>query len=196
MPTGGKWLSGLRNDTRLWGSLVPIAFHVDYWDRLGWKDKFAQPSFTARQYAYAKAGTVYTPEFVVDGREWRDWFGEQRLPANGDRVGVLEAQIISTGNVTARFSPETKFDEGMVHIAWLGFGLVSDIRRGENAGRSLHHDFVVLQHEIAKLSPDPKGQWTARLDTQRPIDKAGALAVWVEAKGVPVQAAGGWLHSQ
>lgn len=72
-PPVEKWLSGLWNDPHLWRSVVPVAFHVDYWDRLGWKDRFAQPSFTAQQYGRATAGTVHTPAFVVDGREWRTW---------------------------------------------------------------------------------------------------------------------------
>jgi len=195
-PPAEQWLSALRKDARLWRTIVPVAFHVDYWDRLGWKDRFAQPSFTARQYAYAQAGTVYTPGFVVDGREWRTWFEDQRLPSNNESAGMLEALVSSAGAITARYSPEMKFEEGTGHVAWLGFSLVSDVRRGENAGRALHHDFVVLEHASAKLSRDVEGHWTARLDTPRLTDKTGALAVWVEAKGIPVQAAGGWLDAR
>jgi hypothetical protein len=192
-PPAEKWLSGLRNDARLWRSVVPVAFHVDYWNRLGWKDRFAQPSFTARQYGHAEAGTVYTPAFVVDGREWRTWFEDQHLPSNNDSAGVLEARVSPAGEVMARYVSDMKFEEGTAHVAWLGIGLVSDVRRGENAGRTLHHDFVVLEHAGAKLSRDPEGGWRARLDTPHLTDKAGALAVWVEVKGIPVQAAGGWL---
>jgi len=195
-PPAEQWLSGLRKDARLWRTIVPVAFHVDYWDRLGWKDRFAQASFTARQYAYAKAGTVYTPGFVVDGREWRAWFEDQHLPSNNQSAGVLEARVSSAGEITTRYSPEMKFEEGTGHVAWLGFGLVSDVRRGENAGRTLHHDFVVLEHASAKLSREADGHWTARLETPRLIDKAGALALWVEVKGIPVQAAGGWLDAR
>ena len=195
-PPAEKWLSGLRNDARLWRSVVPVAFHVDYWNRLGWKDRFAQPSFTVRQYGHAEAGTVYTPAFVVDGREWRAWFEDQHLPSNNESAGMLEARVSSAGAVTTRYSPEMKFEEGTGHVAWLGFGLVSDVRRGENAGRALHHDFVVLEHASAKLSRDAEGHWTARLDRPRLTDKAGALAVWVEVNGIPVQAAGGWLDTR
>jgi hypothetical protein len=198
-PPAEEWLSALRSDARLWRTFVPVAFHIDYWDRLGWKDRFAQPSFTARQHAYAQAGTessVYTPEFIVDGREWRDWFGDKRLPLGSDRTGTLEVRMSSAGDVTARFSPKAKFDGGTMHVAWLGFALVSDVRRGENAGRSLRHNFVVLQHANVKLSRDSDGDWSARFDTPRLTDKAGALAAWAETNGVPVQAVGGWLDSR
>ena len=137
--------------------------------------------------------TVYTPGFLVDGREWRGWFEDRTLPARTDRVGIIEARLGSTGQVTVNFSPETKFEEGTAHVAWLGFGLVSDVRRGENAGRALRHEFVVLDHASAKLSRDEKGRWTARFESPKTSDRPGAIAVWVETGGVPVQAAGGWL---
>jgi hypothetical protein len=54
-PPAEQWLGELRKDPRLWRSIVPVAFHVDYWDGLGWKDRFAQPQWTARQRAYAAA---------------------------------------------------------------------------------------------------------------------------------------------
>ena len=53
---------------------MPLAFHVDYWDSLGWKDPFAAPAYTQRQRAWAaawRADTVYTPGLVLDGQEWR-----------------------------------------------------------------------------------------------------------------------------
>jgi hypothetical protein len=198
-PPAEEWFSGLRHDSRLWHAFVPVAFHVDYWDRLSWKDRFAQPSFTARQLAYARAGavsSVYTPGFFVDGREWSEWFNNRQLPLKSDRPGVLEARVASTGEVSVRFAPEIKFEGGSAHVAWLGFGLVSNVRRGENAGRTLHQDFVVLSHASANLSHDAKGGWTAEVAAPRLGEKAGALAVWIEPKnGVPVQAAGGWLKA-
>ncbi|MEP7016318.1 MAG: DUF1223 domain-containing protein [Verrucomicrobiota bacterium] len=195
-PPAEKWLSGLQKDPRLWRTLVPVAFHVDYWDRLGWKDRFAQASFTERQRAYstgAAASSVYTPGFVVDGREWRGWFENVSLPSRPERVGVIEARSSSTGDVIVNFSSQTKFEEGTAHVAWLGFGLVSDVRRGENAGHSLRHDFVVLNHASGKLSRNGEGRWTAKIESPRISDRPGAIAVWVETGGRPVQAAGGWL---
>jgi hypothetical protein len=118
------------------------------------------------------------------------------LPSNNDKsAGLLEARVKPTGEVITSFLPETKLGECSAHAAWLGFGLVSDVRRGENAGRALRHDFVVLQHASTKLVPDSDGNWTARLDAPHVTDKAGALAVWVEANAIPVQAAGGWLNT-
>src|ERR1700676_1589940 len=72
-PPAEAWLGKLKSDDRLWKDFVPIAFHVDYWDGLGWKDRFAQPEWTRRQNSYAVrwgGSSVYTPGFVLDGREW------------------------------------------------------------------------------------------------------------------------------
>ncbi len=195
-PPAEQWLSGLKKDPRLWNNIVPVAFHVDYWDRLGWKDRFAQPAFTARQRAYATSGAVsnvYTPGFLVDGREWRGWFENQIFPARTDRVGSIEARVGSTGEVTVNFSSQGKFEGGVAHVAWLGFDLKSDVRRGENAGRSLRHDFVVLDHASAKLSSDEKGFWTARFEAPKTGDHPGAVAIWIQGGGRRCKRAGGWL---
>src|SRR5437763_15009832 len=52
-PPAEAWLSKLKSEPRLWKEFVPIAFHVDYWDRLGWRDPFASKDWTARQYQYS-----------------------------------------------------------------------------------------------------------------------------------------------
>lgn len=72
-PPAEKRLAALRMHPGLWTEFVPVAFHVDYWHRLGWPDRFARPEFTKRQHAYAsewRASSVYTPCFVLGGREW------------------------------------------------------------------------------------------------------------------------------
>src|SRR5882724_13240893 len=73
-PPAEAWLSKLKGAPGLWHDFVPVAFHVDYWDHLGWKDPFASKEWTARQYHYSaiwKSSSVYTPAFVLDGREWQ-----------------------------------------------------------------------------------------------------------------------------
>src|ERR671937_1167549 len=68
-PPAEAWFSKLKAEPRLWKDFVPLAFHVDYWDRLGWRDPFAAREWTARQYQYSaswKSESVYTPGFVLD----------------------------------------------------------------------------------------------------------------------------------
>src|SRR5215217_7350069 len=90
-PPAETWLSALKSNQDLWKKIVPVAFHVDYWDRLGWRDRFAKPEFTARQRRYAAAwggDSVYTPDFVVNAKEWRSWFADNVPPAALTKVGV------------------------------------------------------------------------------------------------------------
>ena len=72
-PPAEAWLRGIHNGA----NAVALEFHVDYWDSLGWRDRFSDARYTARQQAFARhAGSagVYTPEVALDGREWRDWY--------------------------------------------------------------------------------------------------------------------------
>ena len=78
-PLAEIWLSRLKKSPSLWKDLVPLAFHVGYWDYLGWCDLWAKASFSDRQRADAKqwrSDSIYTPGFVLNGKEWRDWSGQ------------------------------------------------------------------------------------------------------------------------
>src|ERR1700730_13970339 len=143
-PPAEAWLSSLKNEPRLWQDFVPVAFHVDYWDHLGWRDPFASKTWTERQADYSarwKSETVYTRAFVLDGKEWH--YGA--LPAvAAETPGVLKIAI-NGERVTALFTPATNagwYYE--IHLGRLGCALAADVTAGENNGRKLMHDFVVL----------------------------------------------------
>jgi hypothetical protein len=202
-PPAEAWLNRLIDSPQLWASVVPIAFHVDYWDNLGWRDRFASPAATQRQRAYAAAwggDSVYTPGFVLDGREWRDWsgFSPGELPAAApgqDSAGQLRAVVHDGKTVTVTYRAVGRPDAPReISVALLGCGLVSNIKAGENGGRSLRHDFVALAFESKKL---PGGAvQTAVFDLPAPRDvQSLALAVWVRepARAGVEQATGGWL---
>ncbi|MCC5022093.1 MAG: DUF1223 domain-containing protein [Candidatus Synoicihabitans palmerolidicus] len=90
-PPAENWLGALRHESGLWRDFVPVAWHVNYWDRLGWPDKFAERSYTDRQYAYARSwqsGRVYTPGFVRGGKEWQPSLGGSDGEPAWDRGGV------------------------------------------------------------------------------------------------------------
>src|SRR5215471_15461328 len=115
-PPAEKWLSGLKSNQELWKKIVPVAFHVDYWDHLGWRDRFAKPQFTSRQQHYAStwgSDSVYTPAFVVNGKEWRDWFGGNLTPTSSTKVGVFRVSLDADGKLGASFVPETRQPRGL-----------------------------------------------------------------------------------
>ncbi len=196
-PPAEAWLSKLKDEPRLWRDFVPIAFHVEYWDRLGWRDPFAAKEWTARQYDYSarwRSTSVYTPGFVLDGREWRN----SGLPAaSNDKAGVLTVSVTDGNRVAAKFTPAADEKRKLeLHVARLGFDLRIDVGAGENRGRKLQHDFVVLS-----LAKESLVSFEANLPlppSRSPQVKAGreAIAAWVTEEGgmEPIQAVGGWLR--
>jgi hypothetical protein len=198
-PPAEKWLSGLKSNQDLWKKTVPVAFHVDYWDHLGWRDRFAKPEFTARQQRYAAAwggDSVYTPGFVVNGKEWRGWFGGNVTPTSSTKVGVLRVSLGAAGKLSASYVPETRQPSGLaLYVAVLGNDLESDVKRGENSGRKLRHDFVVLDLIKMDMANESNG-WTGSvvLPMRSGNDKPTALAAWITQDATPIQATGGWLR--
>ena len=196
-PPAEAWLSKLKNEPRLWRDFVPIAFHVDYWDRLGWRDPLATKQWTARQYNYParwNSGSVYTPGFVLDGREWRN---SALPPASTEKPGVLQITVAEGGAVTARFTPETPDGRRYVlHLARLGFDLQIEVKAGENSGRKLRHDFVVLSLTSEPLDAETKQLHLPAKASSQNSATPEALAVWVTEAGQiePIQATGGWLR--
>ncbi len=192
-PPAEARLSKLRDDPGLWKQFVPVGFHVDYWDRLGWPDRFASPAFTRRQGEYAArwhSGSVYTPAFVQNGHE-----GTAQTPAA--KPGRLRVKVEPTGEIIVTYQP-THPPAGplIVEAAPLASGVTSDVRRGENAGLKLTHEFVALDLLHASLERRDGG-WTATLTLpSKTAAPASALAVWVHAADDPtaLQAAGGWLQ--
>jgi hypothetical protein len=188
-PSAEAWLSKLKSELRLWKDFVPLAFHVDYWDHLGWRDPFASKEWTARQYQYSanwKSEGVYTPGFVLDGRE-----SQRSVPsASTDKPGVLKIAL-ANDKVSAEFNPTNVAAKDIdLHLALLGFDLNTKPTAGENNGRNLHQDFVVLSLMNAKLT-DGKAEISLKVDS-----RAGAIAAWITASNQlePIQAVGGWLR--
>jgi len=198
-PPAESWFSGLAGNDALWKDVVPVAFHVDYWDYLGWRDVFASSAFSERQRDYAErwnSDQIYTPGFVLNGAEWRGWGDHASLPGAAGNAGTLALEMAKAGG-TVRFTPGGTFTGGLAHVVLLGSGVTSKIKAGENKGRTLTHDFTVLDYQHAPLEQQ-NGAWVGRgVLLRRPgtVKPARyAVAVWVtDETNTPLQAAGGWL---
>ena len=192
-PPVERWLNGFEIDESLWKEVVPVAFHVDYWDRLGWKDPFASFENTSRQYLHHQAGnvrSVYTPGFVVNGKEWRGWFERKELPNESVEAGNLR---VSLDGLEFEASYSGSKNARTLHIAILGMDIRTHVERGENRNRDLRQSFVSLATERYELDGDG---WKGELPQfDREAAKRYAIAVWVTAKGdlEPLQATGSWL---
>ncbi len=188
-PPADAWLSALRREPGLWTDFVPVAFHVDYWDYLGWRDELASPEFTARQQSY---GRLLTPELLLNGRPLSGRSAAVLAKPKSD-AGALELRSDGASGVV-RFKANGSDAGGLTaHAVLIGFDVASSVSRGENGGRVLRHDFVVLAHERQPL----KNGRAAFLFKKNLAARAGRLGVaaWVSRGDdpAPLQAAGGYL---
>lgn len=192
-PPAENWINSFLKEEKLWQEFVPVAFHVDYWDYLGWKDVYAKKQFTKRQRAYRATRnlrSVYTPAFLLNGKEWRGG----KFPKTSVQVGILSG-ILENNQLHISYSEKTKNLE--LHVVLLGFGVQTHILGGENANLSLAQEFLALDHQkLFNRKNSPVNQWILDLPANsKPEIKKVALAIWVSDKKTMqvVQATGFWL---
>lgn len=150
-PPADRWLSTLTGRA----DLLPLAFHVNYWDRLGWQDRFATPATTARQHRVREVQGgryVYTPQIVLQGQDHREWFGQSPSQLQkATRAGPQPAPTLNISRdgkqVSARVGATTGAASLAGYWAVLQDGLSSVVTRGENAGETLAHDHVVSLYQ-------------------------------------------------
>lgn len=149
-PPADHWLSTLKGRA----DVIALGFHVHYWDRLGWPDRFASEAYTRRQYELASLRGrqgVYTPQVLVDGQDWHDW---PRLPMSASvpaqPAPEVELAREPDGRVHARVAPNAAATNRLAgYWVVLEHNHVSRVRAGENAGETLRHDHVVrLQRDV------------------------------------------------
>jgi len=164
--------------------VVPLALHVDYWDGLGWKDRFGDHKFTLRQQelaAYANSKVVYTPEVFAGGRELRSWSTASAVDA---AIQNITAQA-SPADITIKLSSKEsrsydlsasvklRGDSKQSHNAYVAVyqnKLVSEVAAGENGGVTLHHEYVVRRW----LGPFALKDGAAQIQEKIILDSIGA----------------------
>lgn len=177
--------------------IIALAWHVTYWDRLGWQDPFGGEFATARQYGYRRqvTGQVATPQFVIDGRESFEGASNLRLAgAMADSAHASPQRPVvglswgEGGTVTASLPAMRGTDAELLLVTWRGHTR-SHVTQGENKGRNLDHVHVVTG--ITDL-----GLWTgeARTLSARPdpalMADGGGVALLVQQPGFgPILAA-------
>ena len=150
-PPADEWLSRLKQIDEI----VPLAFHVTYWDYIGWQDPYGDTRFDSRQREISRhnsSSTIYTPQFVLDGKDYRSYrrFSEDidkvvSQPAPVD-LGISAMVNEGRANVTMDINiANTPLKDVAMYLAIYENNLSSQISAGENQGRKLRHDFVVRQ---------------------------------------------------
>lgn len=165
-PPADKWLSSLKDP-----AVVALAMHVDYWDYLGWRDRFSSAQFSQRQAQSVRRSNgrvAYTPQVLVDGRDFRQWRSsdafqravravtahpaQARIELSANQVQPQTWSVTFQGNMTRRQG------SAVAYLALYENGLKTGVGAGENRGATLHHDRVVRTW----LGP-------VRVDADRPV---------------------------
>lgn len=149
-PPAEKWLGSLADDAAAY-RVVPLAFHVDYWNYIGWTDPFASAGHSARQRRLAQAeggSVVYTPQVRLAGEDFRGWRSVEMVREQiARRTPDPSADVVlrlDTDVKRARIEARTRLPAHTVaYLALYERRLASNVGSGENAGRRLNHDFVV-----------------------------------------------------
>lgn len=195
-PPADQRLNALRKDAGASGLVVPLALHVTYWDRIGWTDPLAQPSFDARQAELLRdqrQRVAYTPQFFVGGKELRGW--DAQLPATIARINAMPAAVNLRLSAMPGQDGKLQLEAhaasvdgrtgGKLYLAVSESGIVSQVLRGENRGATLRHDAAVRLW----LGPVPlvQGRASLRREVSLPAgwrqDRLQAVAFVQQAEG-------------
>ena len=212
-PPADRWLAKQFPAAATDARALALAFHVDYWDRLGWADRFASPAYTERQYASMRANAatfVYTPQVLLQGHDLRGW-------ADGDAAVQRAARAPARASITLDAAPSgnavaVTVDAAITDaaargdvqllVAYADSGLHSDVGAGENRGKRLSHDHVVRALQSAAEGADANDRIHATFRFERPREAgvAPTLIAFVQrrstgdilqAVGVPLAGCGG-----
>ena len=191
-PPAERWLSSHFDAAGEHAQAIALAFHVDYWDRLGWVDRFANAEYTARQYDAMRANGasfVYTPQVLLQGRDFAKWRSgaaaidaAARTPARASiALDVAPGEHDFAVTVDATVADAAFRGDAQLFIAYADSGLVSDVKAGENRGARLTHDHVVRALRLAG-SPRRDGHLRSTLNVPRPGEQGAhpMLVAFVE----------------
>ena len=182
-PPADEFLEALVKDPRV----IPLSLHVDYWDYIGWEDSFADPGFTERQKAYARAigsRMIYTPQMIVDGEDRVEGYAPEELAVHlGDHL-AQPAQVALTVQrkgdllvIRAEADPPLTAPVRVQLVRYRPEETV-EIQRGENAGKVITYRNIVT-------SWDNLGDWpgTAPLELSAPVQGGDPAVVIVQEEG-------------
>ena len=169
--------------------VFPIEWHVDYWDRLGWPDPFGDPDYTRRQRRYARAlgsRTVYTPQIIVNGatvvrpaqrRQLVFDAVDAALAAQAQAEVSLTAVLVGRSLQVTWAVGEAPRRAAMLLVV-VERGLGNHVPRGENAGRTLHHDEVARAlHDLGRIGGQASGAVDLALPAEVDPAQASVIAI-------------------
>ena len=182
-PPADEFLAMLASDPRI----LPLALHVDYWDYIGWADKFAQPKFTTRQKAYAHSvgsRSIYTPQLIIGGQDRIEGYAPQETEAQLKRhlsaPAVMQMTAQRTDDTLAIHVDAQPGLDAPVQVQLVRYipAETVTIERGENAGRTITYYNIVTSWEVV-------AEWTGEdpLDLTETVTGNQPTVVILQAPG-------------
>lgn len=198
-PPAQEWVSNLKKDKSLWKSFIPIVFHVDYWDYLGWKDPYSEKKYSRRQRKYVsewKSRTAYTPMFVLNGQESRTNLIQPGIKNSPGKPGLLKVKQTTKKIFQVEYFPKGQSQGPLtLNFAIVGLGISTKVTAGENSGNTLKHDFLTLWSQ-QKLMKKSQKNYISKISidvSKIKIAPEYGLVFWVTSNQnlTPIQATGG-----
>lgn len=193
-PPADRWFSALDLGPAATRA-VAVAFHVDYWDRLGWRDRFGSAAFTARQYDQKQrhhTAFVYTPQVLLQGEDIASWRSTGQpataLSAINARPARASIELAATRldhamvgvDVHVRIPAAPDRSHAEVTVALVQSGLSTYVKAGENKGKHLVHDHVVRAWR-SEMPVGASGELRQRVDLPLPVESGAVeIVAWAE----------------
>lgn len=188
-PSADRWLAALVELPNDELDVLALAFHVDYWDYLGWKDRFGSPRYTSRQRQLGSNNnqrTIYTPEFFVDGKEARGTRNvlDKIRSANKQQAQIQLKLSISKSSNALQIELESvtpdAVDKPLRHRYFVYENqLMSDVTRGENSGERLFHQQVV-RYMSPEIDLKDNNRHKITINPEWRLDNIGVAALVTE----------------
>ena len=185
-PPADRWFESLTTTPNQSVDMLALAFHVDYWDYIGWKDRFADPKNTSRQRqlgANNYQNSIYTPEFFVNGKEARGTRNVlAKISNNRNKPSPITLKLSVSKNQHSLML-ELETTSGSAPIKNLRHryfvyesGLTTEVKRGENAGETLNHQQVV-RYMSAAFKSSASDRHSIKIDPDWQLDRVGIAAL-------------------
>ena len=158
-PDSDKLLSEFQKNPALFKKVIPIAYHVDYWNDKGWEDPLSSEASTKKQYEYAtiwRKPSIYTPLFALNGKPTRFWdIDELDLDTpHQNKPGILSVKLNNKKFMTVHFDSNNKKHikqtNVVIHANILAMDFTTKVLSGTNKGKTLHNDFVSMALKTKK----------------------------------------------
>lgn len=172
-------------------NVIPLSFHVDYWNHLGWKDPFCSKEYTRRQYNYASVlnASVYTPQLIINGQ--KEVIGSDSEKISTEINNLLESQQDASltisqaepinGKIHIRFSVSGKTDNTLLQIALIEKEVTTKITAGENGGVTLTNFNVV--ENFKTINAVKNGENEASIDFPNAVNlKNMGIVIFIQQK--------------